>query len=75
MSWDNIPAWTQDTEYQSPDISAIVQEIVNQAGWVSGNHLVLFWDDHEGRSTATRQARIGQAGPIPELRARALGCT
>lgn len=30
---------------QSPDISAIIFEICNRAGWSSGNDLALFWDD------------------------------
>jgi hypothetical protein len=51
VNWNNIAAWTLDTPYNSPDISEIIQEIVNQAGWASGNHLVLFWDDHDDLST------------------------
>jgi hypothetical protein len=56
LSWDNIAPWITDNMYQSPDISTIVQEIINQPDWVSGNHLALFWDDHEGRSSVTLNA-------------------
>jgi hypothetical protein len=51
VNWDNIGAWTLENEYLSPDITAIIQEIIDQEGWVSGNHLAIFWDDHEGRSS------------------------
>jgi len=49
VAWDNIGAWTTNTEYQSPEIKTIIQEIVDTS---SIQNLVLFVDDHEGRSTA-----------------------
>ena len=51
VTWDNLPAWTAGNHYVSPNISSVVQEIVNRAGWASGNSIAVFWDDHEGRST------------------------
>ncbi len=50
VDWDNIPPWTEGELYQSPDIKAIIQEIVNLDGWASGNPIVIFWDDHDDRS-------------------------
>jgi len=52
VDWDAIPAWTAETTYTSPELKTIVQEIVNRAGWASGNDMVIFWDDHDGRSDA-----------------------
>jgi hypothetical protein len=51
VTWNNIPAWTAETEYDSPDITSIIQEIIDRAGWASGNALVIFWDDHDDIST------------------------
>jgi hypothetical protein len=51
IAWDNIPAWENRVYYNSPDISSIIQTIVNRPGWNAGNALVIFWDDHDGRST------------------------
>jgi len=51
VNWDDIPAWTLDTDYNSPEIKTIIQEIIDRAGWSSGNALVIFWDDHDDRST------------------------
>jgi hypothetical protein len=51
VNWDSIPAWTNNTDYQSPDISSIIQAIINLSGWASGNALVLAWEDWELRST------------------------
>lgn len=50
VDWDSLEAWLVDTQYPSPDITAVIQEIINQAAWASGNALVLFWDDYAGRS-------------------------
>lgn len=57
VSWDSIAAWTGSTSYNSPDIKSIIQEIIDQEGWASGNNICLFWDDHEGRSTASDNRR------------------
>lgn len=39
----------------SPDISAVIQEIVDRAGWASGNALTILID---GRSTASSSCRL-----------------
>jgi len=51
VDWDNIGAWTLNTDYNSPDIKTVIQEIVDRAGWASGNDIVIFWDDFDDRST------------------------
>lgn len=38
----------------SPSLVSVIQEIVNRAGWVSGNDLVLIWD---GLSTSSFEVR------------------
>ena len=60
VDWDNIPTWSVD-EYGadtfSPDIKAVIQEIINRGGWVSGNSLTLFWEDFDDRSSDTALRR------------------
>lgn len=43
--WWNIPAWSYDAEYQSPDLSLIIQELVDLSDWVHGNAINIFWLD------------------------------
>jgi hypothetical protein len=50
VNWDGIGAWTTDTEYTSPDIKSVIQEIVDRAGWSSGNDIVIFWEDFDNES-------------------------
>lgn len=43
VSW-HIPGstpWTAGTTYQTPDLSSIIQEIVNRSGWVKGNSMAF----------------------------------
>lgn len=35
--------WANGAVYHSPDIAAVIQEIVDRPGWVSGNHVLLFY--------------------------------
>ncbi|MHC4174620.1 MAG: hypothetical protein ACYST5_17015, partial [Planctomycetota bacterium] len=59
-----MPNWTnvgdRGPDQATPDIAAIIQEIVNQDGWESGNTLVLIIsDDPANPSTGIRCAEAG----------------
>ncbi len=42
VEWNNLPAWnTVNEKHQSPDLSPIVQEIVNRGGWTAQNSMVF----------------------------------
>jgi len=70
VAW-SVPEWTeQDAKFQSPDISAVIQEIVNQEGWEAGNAVVLIiTDDKDNPSTGLREAEAyeGEADAAPLL--------
>ena len=51
VDWDDIPDWTLDTEYNSPEIKTVIQEIIDREGWSSGNKIALFWEDFDDRSS------------------------
>lgn len=53
VDWDNIPAWTKDEDYNSPEIKTVIKEIVDRGGWNSGQAMVIFWEDFDDRSTHT----------------------
>lgn len=55
VAWTNIPAETLNTAYDSPDITSIIQAIVNRSGWVSGNAIQLLIKDNSSTSARTRQ--------------------
>jgi type IX secretion system substrate protein len=64
VNWNNIPAWTVNGKYQTPDLSPIIQEIVNRPGWSSGNKLVIMAD---GTGERTAESRNGEAAAAPLL--------
>lgn len=41
VSWDDIENWVQDSNYDSPSILAIIQEITGRSGWASGNAMII----------------------------------
>ncbi|GAI44981.1 unnamed protein product, partial [marine sediment metagenome] len=51
VPWDKIPPWKDLGVYQTPNIAPVIQEIISQPGWVSGNPIALFIDDFEDRSS------------------------
>jgi len=55
-NWDAPPAWVSGTWYGSlVDISSVVQEIVNQSGWVSGNAMLVL---HKNRKPSGSQSTL-----------------
>lgn len=41
-----VPAWDAEVIYDTPDLTSIVQEIVNRSGWNLGNAMsFFFWSD------------------------------
>jgi hypothetical protein len=42
IDWSNVPRWTSDQSYRSPDLSAAIQEVVCRDGWASGNAIAVI---------------------------------
>jgi hypothetical protein len=60
--------WTEGNDYNSAEIKTVIQEIVNRAGWASGNALAII-THHEGSSTHWRKAHSynGSANYAPKI--------
>ncbi len=56
VNWNNIPAWNTAGEsaaaQKTPDLTSVIQEIVDRQGWSSGNNLVLFVTGSSGKRSA-----------------------
>ena len=37
IHWDHFEPWTKDTWYVSPNIAAVIQEVINRGGWSATN--------------------------------------
>ena len=65
VSWNNVPNWTSvGATHQTPDISSIIQEIVDRGGWSSGNAMVIMID---GTGERTAESYNGSSGDAPLL--------
>jgi type IV pilus assembly protein PilY1 len=60
-AWWKPSGWTADTDYTSPEIKSIVQEIVNRPGWASGNAMAFFIEHNLSVYTAAYSYDTGSA--------------
>lgn len=42
VTWADVPDWAEDEPYWTPDLGAIVQEVVSRPGWAAGNALAII---------------------------------
>jgi len=68
VSWQSIGAWVFAATYDTPDITTIIQEIVNKSGWAHGNNLVVFIEDVASSVNARREAYQWDSGIGAEAR-------
>jgi len=73
VAWSAVPTFTADTPISSPDISAVIQAIVDRPGFERGNAIVLFFED-DG-STAVAGTRRISGGVISHQSAPRLEIT
>lgn len=68
VAWNNVPAWNTvgqaGVDQRTPDVTNIVQEIVNRVGWSSGNSLAFVIN---GSGERTAEAYNGDASLAPIL--------
>ncbi len=43
VNWDHDSTWSANTWYTSPDISSVIQPVMNRTGWLRGNNLAIFY--------------------------------
>ncbi len=57
VSWVVDEEWGLWTEHRTPDVGAIVQEVVGRAGWVSGNAIAFVFAGEDQGPSAVENAR------------------
>jgi hypothetical protein len=70
VKWTAPTGLAVDVKFQSPDLAAVLQEIIDQDGWASGNALLLaIRDDPDAPSTGLRcvESFDGEATAAPLL--------
>jgi hypothetical protein len=63
VEWNNVePFPSAYGQHTTPLITDIIQEIIDQPGWQSGNDLRIFYEDNGSSTAASRYAYVGGAG-------------
>ena len=47
VNWDLDESWAADTWYPSPDISGVIQEVIDRGGWSEGNALAIIYSTRQ----------------------------
>ncbi|MCH7535334.1 MAG: LamG domain-containing protein, partial [Bacteroidetes bacterium] len=67
VGW-TVPAWSSvgdaGADQRTPDLSPIIQEVVDRSGWASGNSLVII---SNGTGTRTAESHDGSSANAPLL--------
>ena len=63
VKW-SVPAWTKDQRYSTPDLTALVQEIVDRGGWNAGNDMAFILDGAGVRKGYTVDSSAGKAAVL-----------
>jgi PKD repeat protein len=66
VTWTNPPSWYVGTIYNFPDMSAVVQEVVDRPGWASGNSMTFIFYKTDSDADE-RCAESYEGGAPPKL--------
>jgi hypothetical protein len=58
IDWTAIGTWSTDVQYDSVDVKTVLQEVIDRAGWGSGNAVMLLGDGTGSDSGAYRRADV-----------------
>jgi hypothetical protein len=67
VAWTDVQEWTSSqatAASRTPDISSIIQEIVNQDGWAPGNAIMLFIRDDETNPSADNRSALSMSAVL-----------
>lgn len=67
VDWDNLPDVPRNEKVRSPDVSSIVQEIVDRGGWSSNNDMVFIIGEKSGTGHREYESYNGEKTAAPKL--------
>lgn len=67
VSWSGVSSWNSGTAYQSPDITTIVQALVNRTGWAPGNSMAFILTGDSALNIRRAYSFDGSSGNAPKL--------
>jgi len=71
VAWNNIPSWTtnqRNADTETPDISAVIQEIIDDPGYTNGDGIVIILFGTSGTNRrSSKDGYNGGASGAPKL--------
>ncbi len=70
VDWDHSEPWAANTWYESPDITDVIQEVIDRAGWSPNNSLAILYstrDDEGGYRNFSSYDRSSDFAPKLEI--------
>jgi cysteine-rich repeat protein len=64
VNWSNVPSWNFGEIYQTPDLSGMIQEVVDRAGWSNGNSVVVIVNGSGQRTAFSFNSAGGAFAPL-----------
>lgn len=55
IAWNNLEAWVDDTQYDTPSLVSILQDIIDRVGWSSNNAVQIIIKDNSSSASAYRE--------------------
>lgn len=68
VNWNNVASLPVNEKISTPDVSPIVQEIINKSAWSSGNDMVFLFSRKSGNGRRTYESYNGEAVAAPSLK-------
>lgn len=67
VTWANLPALGVNSKMTTPDLTSLVQEVVDRGGWESGNALAFIIERASGTGRRTMESNDGEPSNAPQL--------
>lgn len=67
VDWIDVGPWTHNTEYETPNIACVVQEVVRLEGWQSGNTMTIFVRNHVSAANAAESEKYRESWDYVDL--------
>lgn len=62
VAWSSIGSWSTDQWYDSPDLTDILQSVIDRGGWAEGQAVIAYVKNNSSASGAVRTAKTFDAG-------------
>ncbi|MHC4643048.1 MAG: Kelch repeat-containing protein [Planctomycetota bacterium] len=67
LDWDHKDNWAANTWYSSGDIAAVVQQVIDRAGWSHGNAVGIFYSTRTDSGKSRLFSSFESGAPILEI--------